>query len=79
MIAAEDKVLNKAVSGVWQLTEEERIREQCRAREEWLLMDQWKNNKIEEQGQTIEEQGQRIKDLEAELARYKSREKPGTP
>ena len=42
MIAAEDKTINKAVSGVWQLTEEERIREQCRAREEWLLMDKWK-------------------------------------
>ena len=79
MIAAEDKELNKAVSGVWQLTEEERIREQCRAREEWLLLDQWKNDKIAEQGQTIAEQGQRIKDLEAKLANYKAQKTPATP
>ena len=65
MIAAEDKTLNKAVSGVWQLTEEERIREQCRAREEWLLMDKWKT--------------ERIKELEAELAQYRSGKTPGTP
>ncbi len=86
MIAAEDKTLNKAVSGVWQLTEEERIREQCRAREEWLLMDQWKTEElakkdqvIAEKDQTIAEQDQTIKELQDELACYKAKIKPGTP
>jgi len=49
MIAEKDTVISKAISGVWQLTEEERIREQCRAREEWLINDQWKNDKIARQ------------------------------
>ena len=79
MIAAEDKTLNKAVSGVWQLTEEERIREQCRAREEWLLMDQWKTEELAKKDQTIAEQDQTIKELQDELACYKAKIKPGTP
>jgi len=55
MIAEKDTVISKAISGVWQLTEEERIREQCRAREEWLINDQWKNDTIEKQKQQLAE------------------------
>ena len=60
MIAEKDTVISKAISGVWQLTEEERIREQCRAREEWLINDQWKNDKIARQNETIGQQAETI-------------------
>ena len=68
MIAAEDKTLNKAVSGVWQLTEEERIREQCRAREEWLLMDQWKTEELAKKDQVIAEKDQTIAEQDQTIA-----------
>ena len=55
MLAEKDAVMDKAISGVWQLTEEERIREQCRAREEWLVNDKWKMDKIAEQEAAIKE------------------------
>ena len=42
---------------------EEMIQEQCRAREEWIINDNWKNETIEEQKKTIEEQEKEISDL----------------
>ena len=68
MIAEKDTVISKAISGVWQLTEEERIREQCRAREEWLINDQWKNDKIARQNETIGQQAETIGQQKLQLA-----------
>ena len=68
MIAEKDTVISKAISGVWQLTEEERIREQCRAREEWLINDQWKNDKIARQNETIGQQRQQLAEKDAVIA-----------
>ncbi len=53
MLAEKDKTMERAISSVWQLTEEEMIREQCRAREEWIINDNWKNETIEKQGEEI--------------------------
>ncbi len=55
MLAEKDANLERAISGMWQLTEEEMIREQCRAREEWIINDNWKNETIEQQKKAIEE------------------------
>ena len=64
MLAAKNETIGRSISGVWQLTEEERIREQCRAREDWIINDRWKTETIAEQAETIAEQ-------EAELAKYR--------
>ena len=55
MLAAKNETIGRAISGVWQLTEEERIREQCRAREDWIINDRWKTETIAEQAETIAE------------------------
>ncbi len=45
MLAKEDKTMERAISGVWQLTEEEAIREECLKREEWLMNYNWEKEK----------------------------------
>ena len=52
-LAKENEVMSRAISGVWQLTEDERIREECLAREEWIANDNWKNETIAKQNETI--------------------------
>ena len=71
MLAEKDAVMDKAISGVWQLTEEERIREQCRAREEWIINDKWKTNKIAELEQENEKQKQEIEKQKQEAKSQK--------
>ena len=64
MLAENNAVMGKAISGVWQLTEEERIREKCRAREQWLINDKWKRDKIAELETEIADQKTTIKEYE---------------
>ena len=67
MLAENNAVMGKTISGVWQLTEEERIREQCRAREEWLINDKWKMDKIAEQKKEIDKLQQEIEHLKEQI------------
>ena len=60
MLAENNETMGKAVSGVWQLTREEVIREQCRAREEWLINDKWKTDTIAKQADQIAKQEDQI-------------------
>ncbi len=76
-LAKENEVISDAISGVWQLTEEERIREECLVREELLATDKWKNEtiskqaeKITEQAETIEEQKSKLDEAEEKIAKY---------
>ena len=55
ILANESDVMSRAISGVWQLTEEERIREQALAREEWIVNDKWKNDTIANQSVMIKQ------------------------
>ena len=65
MPAENNAIMGKAISGVWQLTEEERIREQCRAREEWLINDKWKRDKIAEQEAELKKKDSEIEELKS--------------
>ncbi len=69
MLATEDKNIDRAISSVYQLTEDERIREQCRQREEYYIMRKMEKRRMnrlemalgqmeEKLGQTREELGQ---------------------
>ena len=86
MLAEKDETIGNAISGVWQLTEEEMIRERCRAREEWIINDNWKNEmmeklKTENERQKIEidqqraenkQQKEQIENLRSEIERLKT-------
>ncbi len=54
MLAEQDEVMRKAVSASWQLTEEEMIQAQCRAREEWIINNNYMNRKLTQQKDEIE-------------------------
>ena len=85
-LANESDVMSRAISGVWQLTEEERIREQALAREEWIVNDKWKNDTIANQSvmikqltetneqltQQIEQQSQQIEQQAEQIEQLKN-------
>ena len=72
MLAEKDKAMEKTISGIWQLTEEEMIREQCYERERWLITyeeEDKKHKKIAEQNKKLRE---KIKNKDAEIKRIKA-------
>lgn len=69
MLAEKDETIERAVSGVWQLTEEEMIRERCRAREEWILNYNYEKKKAQD---TIEHQKAEIEEREAQIEHQKA-------
>ena len=79
MLAENNTTIGKAVSGVWQLTKEEMIREQCRAREEWLINDKWKTDTIarlsDENARQDKELKSKDKEIESKDREIKSKEK----
>ena len=67
MVAHEDKVIERAVSGVFQLTEDERLREQCRQREEYNLMREMERRRVKRYEEKIESQEAELKNISIEL------------
>ena len=68
MLAENNVVMGRAVSGVRQLTEEEMIRKQCRAREEWLVNDRWKTEQLAKKDEQLAEQSEQLKKQSEQLA-----------
>ena len=62
MLAAEDETMERAIAGMWKLTEEEMIQARCRAREDWEANHRWMNNTIARQKAELEQK-------DAEIAR----------
>lgn len=50
MLAQNNEYLQEAVSGIRQLTEDEKIRQQCQAREDFAYWERIKNNHMKELG-----------------------------
>ncbi len=67
MLAEKNESIGRAVSGVWQLTEEEKIRQRCRAREEWIINDNYKTKKLKEQEEELRQKEAALKQKEAAL------------
>ena len=67
MLAEKNEPIGRAVSGVWQLTEEEKIRQRCRAREEWIINDNYKTRKLKEQEEELKQKDAEIEKLRAEI------------
>jgi len=68
MLAAQDISLSAAATTVYQLSEDEHIRQQCEAREDYLKRERGMSQLIKTQQQTIDEQQQEIAHLKALLA-----------
>ena len=77
MLAKNNKYIKEASETIYQLTQDEQIREQCEAREDYYRrmqgMDDMlaeKDAALAEKDDTINEQAALIADLKAQLARY---------
>ena len=71
MLAEKNESIGRAVSGVWQLTEEEKIRRRCRAREEWIINDNYKTKKLKEQEEELRQKEAALKQKDAVLSDQK--------
>ena len=67
MLAENNVVMGRAVSGVRQLTEEEMIRKQCQAREEWLVNDRWKTEQLAKKDEQLAEQSEQLAQKDEQL------------
>jgi uncharacterized coiled-coil protein SlyX len=74
MLAKQDSNIEKAVFAVHTLTQDERFRQQCEAREDFLRQqidhDAWFETKFKEQEATIAEQASTITELRETVARH---------
>ena len=68
MLAENNVVMGRAVTGVRQLTDEEMIRKQCRAREDWLVNDRWKTEQLAKKDEQLEEQSEQLAQKDEQLA-----------
>lgn len=68
MLATQDISLSDAAETIYQLSEDERIQQECEAREDFLLRQRGMTNLINEQAQTIADLQQEIARLKALLA-----------
>ncbi len=71
MLAEKDVIMEKAISASWQMTEEEMIREQCRAREDWIVNNEYKDRLIAQQQDEIAQQQDEIAQQQDEIANLK--------
>lgn len=85
MLAEKNEYLNEAVETVYQLSAEEQIREQCRAREEYYRIErtvkrqlenalQGKKEAEERLAETIAEKDATIAELEARIAQLQDQQ-----
>ncbi|MBP3567533.1 MAG: PD-(D/E)XK nuclease family transposase [Lachnospiraceae bacterium] len=67
MLAQNNEYLKEAVSGVRQLTEDEQIRQQCQAREDFEYWERIRNNYVKELGDNLEQTQDRLEQTQGEL------------
>ena len=68
MLAKQDISLSAAAETIYELSEDERIQQECEAREDFLLRQQGLTDTITEQGQKIVEQDQKIAEQDQTIA-----------
>ncbi len=68
MLAKQDISLSAAAETIYELSEDERIQQECEAREDFLLRQQGLTDTITEQGQKIAEQDQKIAEQDQTIA-----------
>ena len=74
MVAAKNQMIDDAATTIYQLTADERIRQQCEAREDYLRrqrgiqeMLEEQKNQLEEQKNLLKEQGRKLTEKDQQL------------
>ena len=73
MLAQNNEYLKEAVSGVRQLTEDEKIRQQCQAREDFEYWERIRNNHMKELGDNLEQTQSRLEQTQGRLEQTQGR------
>ena len=73
MLAQNNEYLKEAVSGVRQLTEDEKIRQQCQAREDFEYWERIRNNHMKELGDNLEQTQGRLEQTQGRLEQTQGR------
>jgi len=73
MLAQNNEYLKEAVSGVRQLTEDEKIRQQCQAREDFEYWERIRNNHMKELGDNLEQTQNRLEQTQDRLEQTQNR------
>lgn len=71
MLAQENENLKEAATTVYQLTQEERIRMECEAREDYYRTQLGWQKRLKKQADTIESLSTEVKSLTAEIERLR--------
>ena len=72
MVAAKNRTIDDAATTIYQLTADERIRQQCEAREDYLRRQRGIQQMLEEQRQQLAEKDQKLTEQEQQLTAMKS-------
>lgn len=72
MLASQDVSLSDAAETIYQLSEDERIQQECEAREDFILRQQGMEDLISEKDQIISKKEQTISKLQEEITRLKA-------
>ena len=72
MVAAKNRMIDDAATTIYQLTADERIRQQCEAREDYLRRQRGIQQMLEEQRQQLAEKDQKLTEQEQQLTAMKS-------
>ncbi len=67
VLAQNNEYLKEAVSGVRQLTEDEKIRQQCQAREDFAYWERIRNTRMKELGDNLEQAKDNLQQMQDEL------------
>ena len=67
MVAAKNRMIDDAATTIYQLTADERIRQQCEAREDYLRRQRGIQEMLEEQRQQLAEKDQKLTEQEQQL------------
>ena len=67
MVAAKNQMIDDAATTIYQLTADERIRQQCEAREDYLRRQRGIQQMLEEQRQQLAEKDQKLTEQEQQL------------
>ena len=67
MVAAKNRMIDDAATTIYQLTADERIRQQCEAREDYLRRQRGIQEMLEEQRQQLAEKDQQLTEKDQQL------------
>ena len=68
MVAAKNRMIDDVATTIYQLTEDERIRQQCEAREDYMRRQRGIQQLLEEQRQQLAEKDRQLAEMDKQIA-----------